>query len=68
MIREPKVACIETNCPMCWQSKDSTKCAACKARWVYLAAIEQGGCVQVSQFDEECSVRLAKEELRRLFA
>ena len=68
MDREPKVACIEINCPRAGWSKDSTVCHLCKPRWAFLAAIEAGNVVR-THYDgtEEHRVATAKRVLEELF-
>jgi len=40
--REPKVACVETDCPYKDWPKGNELCRTCKPRWKFLEAIENG--------------------------
>ena len=42
MGREPKVACVEIDCPYKDWPKANELCRVCKPRWKYLKAIENG--------------------------
>ena len=42
MGREPKVACVEIDCPYRDWPKSNELCEKCKPRWKYLKAIENG--------------------------
>ena len=44
MEREPKVACIELDCPLMWESKDNDTCDMCSHRLEYVQRIASVGC------------------------
>lgn len=63
MQREPKVACVETNCVWAPYSKNCIRCKKCKPRYIFADAIERG--------DEIASLLVpfgaGREELDKLF-
>lgn len=45
MEREPKVACVELNCPLAGEPKNNKKCEMCRDREVFATAIESTLCL-----------------------
>ena len=57
MGREPKVACVEIDCPYRDWPKENELCKTCKPRWEFLKMIENGWTIPCYSDDRPNYVR-----------